>query len=77
MFVYPPSIAQGKSSAFVSMVINGPTLLDIYIESVSQPASCAKKGLGVIKMRVINFFDVPFLCWILTNPTYLRQDQHI
>lgn len=61
------------------MVINGPTLLNIYVESVSQPASQSvvqKKDLGVIKMRVIIFFFffaiVPFLCQILTKPTCLR-----
>lgn len=62
------------------MVINGPTLLDIYIESVSQLASCVKKDLGIIKMRVIIFFFfaiVSFLCQILTKPTYFRQDQHM
>lgn len=45
------------------MVINGPTLLNIYVESVSQPASQLykkkKKDLGVIKMRVIIFFFLP------------------
>jgi hypothetical protein len=82
MFVYPTSRAESKSLLFVSMVINCPTLLDIYIQSVSwaQPANFAKKSLGVIKIRVIKkkvFTIVPFLCQILKKPTYLRQDQHI
>lgn len=46
------------------MVINCPTLLDIYIESVSQLV--LKKSLGIIKIRAINIFAiVPFLSVIL------------
>lgn len=43
MFVYLPSGADGKCLVFVSMVINCPTLLDIYIESASQLVPEKKK----------------------------------
>lgn len=84
MFVYPFSRAEGRSPIFVSMVINGPALLDIYIESASQPASSTwgKKRecvgvegrggvLRVIKMKFINI--VSFLFQALTKPTYLKM----
>lgn len=52
---------------FVSMVINCPTLLDIYIESVSQLV--LKKSLGIIKIRAINIFAIVpfFFCHTLTK----------